>query len=500
MNFAKKYAFYTNNTICKWELDDVGKEQFIHVYKACPVPERGGAEFSCTRKEKMMNDKVTLKEKFSYALANLGNIPIQTLIGSYLLIFYTNVVGLDPAACATLFLIARVLDGLNDPFVGFAIDHIPTTRFGHFRPTLIVGTIFCSLNFLLLWFGPLLAPGGKLVIAYISYILIGVLFPVMDISLNSMLPVMTEDMNERNFLSSLKGTVYMLGMFVLNMIAPLIIGDTSEAGGYITLITGATIAIAVLSIVGAIGMRERVRVEAGSGNKYGLKDLIRILTQRPVWATFLSSLLYTVGLYILNTTNTYFFTYVLDNLALLSVSSIVQLVALLPATMMSAMFIRKYGKKKVFLAGMILYGALPLIRLFDVMNVPLIMVATALSGFGNGLCMPLTYGIQADNTDYVELKLGHRAEAAVAALSSFVTKCAMGIGGAIPGYLLAAVGFNAAAETQPEIVNTVIIGCVLVAPAVLCVLGAVIFGAAYPLTREKLDEQVKLIQQKRAQQ
>ena len=60
--------------------------------------------------------------------------------------------------------------------------------------------------------------------------------------------------------------------------------------------------------------------------------------------------------------------------------------------------------------------------------------------------------------------------------------------------------FNAAAETQPEIVNTVIIGCVLVAPAVLCVLGAVIFGAAYPLTREKLDEQVKLIQQKRAQQ
>ena len=165
-----------------------------------------------------MSDKVTLKEKISYALVNLGNIPIQTILGSYLQIFYTNIVGLSPASCATLFLIARVLDGLNDPFVGFAIDHIPTTKHGHFRPTLVVGSILCALNFLLLWFGPLMATSGKLAIAYVSYLLIGVLFPVMDISLNSMLPVMTTDMEERNMLSSLKGVVYMVGMFGLSFL------------------------------------------------------------------------------------------------------------------------------------------------------------------------------------------------------------------------------------------------------------------------------------------
>lgn len=144
----------------------------------------------------MNQDKVTLKEKISYVAVNLGNIPITTLASSFLLIFYTNVCGMNPAACATLFLVARVLDGLNDPFVGFVIDHLPNTKYGHFRPPLIVGTILCSLNFLLLWFGPMMAPSGKLVIAYISYLLLGVLFPVMDISLNSMLPVMTTDMKE----------------------------------------------------------------------------------------------------------------------------------------------------------------------------------------------------------------------------------------------------------------------------------------------------------------
>lgn len=101
----------------------------------------------------MGKDKIKFKEKLAYATVNFGNIPIMTIINGYLLIFYTNICGLSPAACATLFLIARILDGLNDPLVGFVIDHCPNTKFGHFRPTLIVGTILCSANFLMLWFG-----------------------------------------------------------------------------------------------------------------------------------------------------------------------------------------------------------------------------------------------------------------------------------------------------------------------------------------------------------
>lgn len=443
-----------------------------------------------------MNDKVTLKEKVSYALANLGNIPIQTILGSYLLIFYTNVVGLSPASCATLFLIARILDGLNDPFVGFAIDHIPTTKHGHFRPTLIIGTILCSINFLLLWFGPMMATSGKLIIAYITYLLIGVLFPVMDISLNSMLPVMTTDMDERNALSSLKGFVYMAGMFAVNMIAPIIIGNTTEKAGYVRLILIATAVIAAFSIVGALGLKERVQAEPGK-EKYALKDLIKILGERPVAITFLSSLVYMVGTYVMNTTLAYFFTYVIGNLTLISVVSIVQLVALLPATIFVGTLIRKMGKKKSYTLGLVLLGIAPLVRLINVENIPILMIATVVTGFASGLCMPLTYGIQADNTDYVELKMGVHAEAAVAALSSFITKCGMGIGGAIPGYLLAAVGFDAAAQTQTPEVKTAIIICAIVVPAVLSLAGAVIFAAGYPLTKEKLEEQAQEIKVKR---
>ena len=151
----------------------------------------------------------------------------------------------------------------------------------------------------------------------------------MDISLNSMLPVMTTDMEERNMLSSLKGVVYMVGMFGLNMIAPIIIGNTTEAAGYIRLVIFVTIIVVAFSVVGTIGLKERVTQQPGD-SKYKLKDLFKILVQRPVIVTFLSSLAYMIGMSVTNTMLAYFFTYVIGNLSLISVVSLVQLIALIP--------------------------------------------------------------------------------------------------------------------------------------------------------------------------
>ena len=438
-----------------------------------------------------MSDKVTMKEKISFALANLGNIPIQTILGSYLLIFYTNVIGLNPAACATLFLIARVMDALKDPFMGFLIDRLPTTKHGHFRPTLIVGTALCSLNFLLIWFAPLMATSGKLAIAYVTYLMIGVLFLVMDISLNSMLPVMTLDMEERSALSAQKGFVYTLGSFLVNLSAPVIIGNVSEKEGYITLVLIAAAVIAGCSIAGALGLKERVQAQPGK-DSYQIKDLFRILGQKPVAITFSAALIYMIGKYVMNTTLAYFFTYVIGNLKLMSVVSVVQLCALLPATLLVGALIRKIGRKKAYMLSLTLIGTAPLLRLIDVTSIPILLAAMAIAGFADGLCMPLTYGIQADNTDYVELELGYRADAAIAALSGFITKCGMGVGGAIPGYILEAAGFRGEAQTQPPQVRTALIVCTIAVPAVMCVAGALLFGA-YPLTKERLAEQVERV-------
>lgn len=444
----------------------------------------------------MNQDKIKMREKLSFAMANFGNIPVMTLINGYLLIFYTNICGLSPAACATLFLIARFLDAINDPLVGFMIDHLPTRKMGHFRPTLILGTILCSANFLLLWFGPMLSTSGKLAIAYVSYILLGVLFPVMDISLNSLLPVMTEDMKERNSLSTIKGLAYVIGALVIGVAAPLILGDTSNKQGYINLVLIMTAVIFFFSIIGTMGVKERVKPQME--NSYSVKELFKILSQKPVYITFLAVLLYSIGSNIVNAANTYFYTYIFEDLTLASIITLITCVTVFPATMVIGNLIGRFGKKKMYAIGLALAGLAPIIRLLDVRSIPLLIVSVLIAGIGAGFAAPLNYGIQADNTDYIEVSMGIRAEGAVASLSSFVSKCAMGIGGAIPGYLLQLAGFDSKAAVQNDNVINVIVLCVLILPAIVNVVAIVIFSKGYPITKEKLNEQICLMREKRS--
>mgnify|MGYP000958097682 FL=1 len=444
----------------------------------------------------MNQDKIKMREKLSFAMANFGNIPVMTLINGYLLIFYTNICGLSPAACATLFLIARFLDAINDPLVGFIIDHLPTRKMGHFRPTLILGTILCSANFLLLWFGPMLSTSGKLAIAYVSYILLGVLFPVMDISLNSLLPVMTEDMKERNRLSSIKGLAYVIGALVIGVAAPLILGDASNKQGYINLVLIMTAVIFFFSIIGTMGVKERVKPQME--NSYSAKELFKILSQKPVYITFLAVLLYSIGSNIANAANTYFYTYIFEDLTLASIITLITCVTVFPATMVIGNLIGRFGKKKIYAIGLALAGLAPIIRLLNVRSIPLLIVSVLIAGIGAGFAAPLNYGIQADNTDYIEVSMGIRAEGAVASLSSFVSKCAMGIGGAIPGYLLQLAGFDSKAAVQNDNVINVIVLCVLILPAIVNVVAIVIFSKGYPITKEKLNEQTYLLREKRS--
>lgn len=434
-------------------------------------------------------------EKLSYFLANVGNIPLMTLTSSFLLIFYTNVVGLDPAAVATLFLISRILDGINDPVMGFLMDRMPRTKMGKFRPMLIIGTVICALNYVLLWFGPVWAPSGKLVIVYITYLLLGLTFDLMDISLNSLLPVMTADNKQRNKLSTVKGVGYIVGTILVSVLGPMILGDTSNLQGYYVLILGTVFFVVLFSIVGALGVKERV--EPVTEKKYTIKEELQILMEKPVLITFLAILLYSIATTLVSSSNTYFFTYIIPNLEQLGTVSLLTSLGTIPGILLAGPIISKFGKKACHVFAILIPVPFMILRLFAIQNFSIILLASVISGISSGIAIPMRYGMQADNTDYIILKRHQQAEAAIASLSSFISKCAMGIGGAIPGYLLAWAGFQKDAAVQPDSVNTAIIACTIVIPAVLFIVAAVIFGVLYPLNQKKLAQQNEQLQQLR---
>lgn len=443
------------------------------------------------------NKKMGVGEKICYFLMNIGNIPLMILLGSFFLIFYTDVVGLDPGALATLFLVSKIMDGISDPIMGFVLDKFPVTKMGKFRPMLIIGTVICVINYILLWFGAVWMPAGKYVVVYVTYLLLGWTFDIMDISLNSLLPVMTVDNKERNSLSLIKSVGYMLGAMAVSIIAPIVVAS-GTLQSYYMLIFGAMVVVLVCSIGGAFGVKERVSFEGEKEDKYGFKEMLGFLVEKPVMVAFLAGLLYSVGGQMAGGANAYYFTYLMGDLSLMAGVSGMSMVGMVPGMIIAPFLANKLGKKKVYTIGLVIAAAGPAIRLVAPTSLPMAYVGTLIASLGSGFVMPLVYGIQADNTTYIQYKTGKHAEAAIASLSSFITKVGQGIAGALPGYILAATGFVKGAAEQTDAVRGGIIVSVLVLPAVLVLAGGVLFGLGYKLTKKDVDEMAAAIEAKEA--
>lgn len=428
----------------------------------------------------MKTKNVTFKEKTGLFLAFAGNAPMMGLLSSFFLIYYTTVVGLNPAALATLFLISKVVDGISDPIIGFFMDKSPNTKYGKFRPMLVLGTIICVINYILLWFGAVWFPGAKYVVVYVTYLLLGWTFDSMDIPKNSLIPVMSADANERNGLALTSALGSIFTGAVLGIAAPLIVAEATLENYYI-LIFGSMFFVLICSILGALLVKERVAFEGSEEERYSLKDMLKFLRYRPIWSFFVMALVVGVASSIGGGVGTFFYTFIIGDMTKMSFVTVISLITSLVGMIIAPVIANRLGKKKVFLIAIAIAVSTSLIRLLDVESMLLIYISTFFGGVAGGTVAPILTSMQADNTSYVHKKTGARAEAAIASLTSFIAKVAQGIGGAIPGYILALFGFVEGAGTQPDSVKAGIILCAIIAPAVINTIGAILFGMNYRL-------------------
>lgn len=443
-------------------------------------------------------EKIKFWEKLSYFFATMSTLPMLTLTGSFLMIFYTDVVHLNPIAVGTLFLISRIVDAINDPITGYIIDRIPRTRTGKFRYVLMFGGIICSLNFLLLWFGPAWSTAGKLAIAYVCYLLLGVTFDIPDIAKNSLLPAMTTNPKERISLGSIGAVGAILGGTLFSIIAPIILAaGNSSMAAYSKLILITTGTVIFFAVFGGLFIKERV-MPAGDATKYIFKDYLKIFTQTPVLALLGFNFLFATGYYLFQAVNAYFFTYVMKDLAMLGTVSLVLLVGLVPGILLAGLFSGKLGKKRALVIASLMMAAAFLIRWIDPTSVVLIYISTFFTGFTFGLWMPVSSVLGADVIDYVEYKLDYRSEPAVASINSFISKAGNGIAGAIPGFVLGLTGYIAGGQQQTaSAINAITILSIGV-PIIFFAVSALVFGLGYKLDKNLLQEVENGLSERRA--
>lgn len=222
---------------------------------------------------------LAFKEKTAYALGAVGKDMAYMLASGYVLYYYQDVLGVDAWIMGTILLIARILDAFNAPLMGVVVAKTHT-RWGRFRPWMLVGTIPSAFLLYLVYAAPTSLNGGGLAAyAAVIYILWGVTYTMMDIPFWSMLPAFTKVGREREGMTSLSRTAASLGSAFCNVLtvkAVQWLGGGAEIVGFRRFALFVAIVFVVTIILTCLFIKEKP-VEAGQ--TAGIGEMVKALVK-----------------------------------------------------------------------------------------------------------------------------------------------------------------------------------------------------------------------------
>ncbi|MDI6402673.1 MFS transporter, partial [Balneolaceae bacterium ANBcel3] len=147
--------------------------------------------------------KLSFKEKVSYGFGDLASVLYWQTFMLYFTYFYTDVFIIPAAVAATMFLVTRLFDGINDPVMGMIADRT-NTRWGKFRPYLLWLCVPFAISGVLVFTTPDLGYTGKLIWAYATFIFVMVMYTAINIPYTALMGVISPNSEDRTTVSSFK--------------------------------------------------------------------------------------------------------------------------------------------------------------------------------------------------------------------------------------------------------------------------------------------------------
>ena len=378
-------------------------------------------------------------KKICYGCGAGGGNVMSTLLAAFLLGYYTDTAGIAAAAIGTMFLLSRLLDGVTDLVMGGIVDKT-RTKWGKARPWLVVSAPLMVIGIILILNVPQGASQAmKLVYAYITYIFLNcVVYTIFGIAHSALLARMTRDFKDRNTTSTISS--------ICNNAVGLVVGTAITAlqlnfgWGVTSVILG--IAAGVLILIPGLTCNEMEdEGESKAKNEVPLKEqLPAVLKNKYFWLCLL------IGAFTLLmnanaiAAQVYYCNVVLgDPMYMATLMSIGQLPGIIILFFMPY-FSNKFSKR-MLIAGFCLIG------IADT-NRTLLLVGTILRSIGVGPMFAGIYAFIADAADYGEWKYGVRSEGLMASSQSIGSKIGIGLGSGVTAWILAFVGYDAAAAAQ----------------------------------------------------
>ena len=387
--------------------------------------------------------KISVTEKIGYSLGDAAaNFIFQTML-VFQLAFYTDTFGITAAAAGTLFLVVRVWDAIFDPFMGVVADRT-NTKWGKFRPWILWTAVPFGIIGFLTFTTPPFDAQGKLIYAYVTYIVLMMVYSANNLPYSALSGVITGDLAERTSLSAYRFVAAMSAALVIQGLAlPMVnyFGGGNSAKGYqITMGVFSALAI-VFFIITFATTRERVQPDPTQRNSVR-RDLADLTSNGPWVAMFVLTIIVFITLAMRGGVMLYYFKYYVGREDLFSIFNVFGTGSTIVGVVASTPLAKRFGKRDVFIVGLVLTVVFTAaFVLLPRTAIALIFGTEMLRQLAYGFTIPLLWAMMADVADFSEWKNHRRATAVVFSAIVFALKAGLGFGGAIGGWLLAAYGY-----------------------------------------------------------
>ena len=453
------------------------------------------------------------RDKLGYLFGDFGNDFTFILSSSFLLKFYTDVMGVSAAVVGVVMMIARFADAFTDVAMGRICDRAGATAAGKFKPWILrmCGPVAIA-SFLIyqsafadmpMWF--------KISWLFVTYILWGsVFYTSINIPYGSMASAVSAEPGDRQSLSTYRSIGGTLAGLIIGAGVPML-AYKSDAAGNIVLDGGSFTFIAGVFSVLAVGCyvlcyvltTERVKFSTEVVQKRENNSVFTMLknavNNRALISIIAASVVMLLAQLTMQSMANYVYPNFYRNATAQSASTITMVFAMFVAAGLAKPLAGRFGKAEISVASNLL-AAVVCFAVFVIRpeNVWVYVLLMTLCWLGLGMFSMVNWSLITDVIDYSELRNGIREDGSVYALYSFARKLGQAAAAGVSGGLLTWIGYSDATAFEPSVTLGIFNISTLV-PAAGFLLLALILWFWYPLHKAQVDNNVAALKKKRGE-
>lgn len=439
-----------------------------------------------------MDEKKYLKwyQKVAYGSGDLASNCSYGLVSSFLLLYLSDVMGLNTGIIGTLMLVSKIFDGVTDVFFGNMIDRTKS-RLGKARPWMLYAQIGVSLCLVLLFSIPNMGQTAQYAYFFAFYTCLNAIFYTANgVAYATLSALITNNAQERVQLGSIR---FMFAVVTNIVMGFAVTGGVEAFGGGASGWRAVAIICAVIGLVvntiSCLAVKEVEPEELAAisqpedkpqDDQIGFWDSMKLLFTNKYYILIL--VLYIVYYVMSNVTTgsgVYFTKYVLGNASLLGMFQMMKMFPVIIALIFTPMLVKKAkSMQKVNFWGYFINCMLsiPFVYFAYVKNVKLMLLFMFIKGIFAGTLTGTLNALIAEISGYTYRTKGVRMDGTMFSCSSLGIKIGGGIGTAAVGWLLDLGGYIGTATTQTDGAINMIFAMYIVIPVVFSVIITLILG------------------------